>query len=119
MSDDEDPDNPMYLRTDDGVRFYRYLNGSERLYLDFSETPTDTNYLKDYLPGRKTDYWPVRGDSSFFRDCVIIENVGFSYDAGFGHSFTKGIGLIEIWWFRGVCYFKSAIVNNVRYPKKY
>ncbi|MCE5305587.1 MAG: hypothetical protein ABFD00_09600 [Chloroherpetonaceae bacterium] len=104
----------MYLRTTDGIKFYRYINGAERLYLDFSQDFTDSiKGIKYSVSIPENSYGIPTGVYSIplgeFQDCKKIESIEVEPRI---YISAKGIGMISFTWFKGKATLIYAKING-------
>lgn len=110
-----------YIRTSDGMNFYIYQDNKEYVYLIFKDTTINDGIYKSQklnVKIRNESRDTIKTKAGNFNSYAEVEEGDISKDAGTVYLYTKGIGLLSKFWFKGKMTLVYAKVNNVEIGKK-
>lgn len=109
-----------HIYTDDGIYYYENIDNEDKLFLVFKDTLITENTVMDMkLNCNISDISQTLETSvGTFNNLATISTGAVEVDGGYTEVFSKGIGMLQRYWFRGTYDLIYCKVDNKEYGKK-
>lgn len=121
MINDYNRGDTNYIRTDNGVDYFWYLNNKEYTYRIFKDIETNSgtyNSRRLKCDIRTNDQYNINTEAGDFTNIAIVEEGTIANDGGVMFEYGKSVGLIRTWWFKGELKLVYAKIGDKIYGKK-
>ena len=105
-------DSTILLRTPDGITYYQYINGADRLYRIFKDTTISESEFNDLMVTNLNSQYVTHTQIG---DLILsLVEVGGGSEPAL-YDYAKGLGLVKLGWFKGYCELIYAKIDGKIY----